>query len=158
MYRHVVSCQRMQKSSSSDDIAGYLWHWGVRQYLSSIKFMRSILNCNRSKSLPKQNFINCFVLLIWYYTGAKSCRNAKLRHVKSNLKATVKLAFSLNQISIKKLRIFELNKWRSLSTVQMSHSDEALKEINDWTLQLLSKKQGSPNAGPMMTLYKANAK
>lgn len=126
---------------------------GVRQYLSSIKFMRSILNFNRSKSLPKQNFINCFVLLIWYYTGAKSCRNAKLRHVKSNLKATVKLAFSLNQISVKKLRIFELNKWRrSRGTVQMSRSDEALKEINDWALQLLSKKQGSPNAGPMMTI------
>lgn len=97
-------------------------------------------------------------LLIWCSTGFKSCRSAKWRHFKSNLKAIAGYVFFFqNEISTKKLRISlsEFNKWlRSLSIVWRCHSDRALNEISNWRLQLLSKKQGLQDAVPARTLYK----
>lgn len=97
-------------------------------------------------------------LLIWCSTGFKSCRSAKWRHFKSNLKAIAGYIFFFqNEISTKKLRISfsEFNKWlRSLSIVWRCHSDRALNEISNWRLQLLSKKQGLQDAVPARTLYK----
>lgn len=107
---------------------------GVGSIHPALHLQGKFWSAREAKLLPKESSMNCFGLLVWCYTGLKSCRSARWRHLKSRSKAIAECAFPLSEISIRKLRISfsEFNKrQRSPSVVQMCPSGKAVKEIGN---------------------------